>query len=56
MYLFGFVSNKRSMHIKQSTNFKYDMKIYKYSAKDMNKYQQAFLRSEDIWWENVLWT
>lgn len=30
--------------------------IWRFCAKDMNEFRHAFLRSEEVWRENVVWT
>ena len=52
MHLFGIVFCYDS----QSTTSKNNFVIWKFCAKDMNKFQQAFSKSKEVWWENVLWT
>ena len=45
-----------SWFMEQSTMPKHNFAFGKFCAKDINKCQQAFSRSEENWRENVLWT
>ena len=42
--------------MKQSTMSKNNFVIWKFCAKDMNNFQQAFSRIKEVWRELMLWT
>ena len=51
-----FCPTRASWFMKKNTTSKYNFVILKFGAKDMNKFQQAFSGSEEVWQDNVLWT
>ena len=47
---------RESWYMKQSTTSKNNFVVWKFNAKDMNEFQQALSRTEEVRKENVLWT